>query len=455
MRSKNVAFLLGSGVSLPFQEKPANARYNPISTQGITESLLEDRWCKTGPWLFEKGNTQKSFEHGCDEQKFIYLLYNQVSDVLLAREGHLPNYEDLYEYLVQIDQHASGKNTNPLIANTVLNLQNASINFPPSYHTNNPFAALAGNAIKLIEKAILQTLLPLTPVLGTQHPKPLDDHLRLIVDASRYFGNIDVFTLNHDLVLEEYLRQTDIGCCDGFGFLQQNRVDYCDGFSHWDGDIARFRFNNLFDSWCSAKEPFCRLIKLHGSINWFRERGNAYEFSISDRYIKVMPGKRNGRGRDCIRDGTGNCVDYYEYDPVLLSGTVEKEKEYGRGIFGAMFWKFRERLYHCDTLICGGYGWLDYGVNVCVDEWLNSAPEHRLIILHDMQKDDLRKKRFWEDVWDPEDKWTSYEKAEKLIHVNKWLCNCTWSDIQQYFIPCNGCRVQTQTCAAAAIEGKV
>ena len=422
MPRKRVAFLLGSGVSLPFETEIPNEPKS-ISTRGITKSLLrENQWAGKD-----------------DAQKFILLLDKHVRPNLSAHEGNLLTYEDYYEYLSQILQYDSGEITNPLIAETVKRIQVEWQKFPSKGTDGTAVEALVERAMDFIKHVVREALIPLTH--EKLQPKPLEDHLRLIADVSRQYGNIDVFTLNHDLLLEEYLRQKGVGCCDGFGVLQQTdgSCRYCDGFYDWDGDVTRFRFKNLFDSWDSAKEPFCRLIKLHGSINWFYESPNGAP-RISDRFIKLKPGQIQR-----FTDSSGKKIDYDEEQPLILSGTSLKEQEYGRNIFGAMFWKFRERLYQCDTLFCSGYGWADYGVNVCVDEWLFSAPGNRFVILHDLQEDDLRKKRFWED------KWTSYIDAKKLFHVNKWLCKCYWSDIQQYFVPCTGCRVQTQTCAASTI----
>lgn len=79
------------------------------------------------------------------------------------------------------------------------------------------------------------------------------DHLQLISDAyyDKNIVNVDIFTLNHDILLEQYLSTINIQVNDGFGTPQKNSKRY------WKPEL--FETSDLK----------IRLFKLHGSINWF------------------------------------------------------------------------------------------------------------------------------------------------------------------------------------------
>lgn len=107
---------------------------------------------------------------------------------------------------------------------------------------------LSSRASNFIEWLVAQTL-------HTDEIKGLD----LLVDLARSpdIDRLDIITLNHDTLVEQLLGEHDIPFVDGFGTA--------------DGDI-RFFDEQLFDNPTSK----VRILKPHGSVNWYRVRGEPY-----------------------------------------------------------------------------------------------------------------------------------------------------------------------------------
>ena len=70
---------------------------------------------------------------------------------------------------------------------------------------------------------------------------------------------MSVFTLNHDTLLERTFRAAGLEFADGFG-------ESVDGVRYW--EPGRFE----------GPEPSRRLVKLHGSVDWFLLRPDGGEF---------------------------------------------------------------------------------------------------------------------------------------------------------------------------------
>jgi len=208
---------------------------------------------------------------------------------------------------------------------------------------------------------------------------------------------LDIFSLNHDLLIERELGQRGIAFADGFG-------------ERW-GDALRFNW-----SW-NKPGTKVRLFKLHGSIDWylFRSKQNVDQFAK----VKADP--------DHCRDENGNRLSLLQPQPRFLTGTIVKEQSYGITVTGECFTELRKRLTTHRVLICCGYGWGDKGINVRINQWLRDAPENKLVILHKGSTDELKAKRFWFF------KWHDYEHANKLSVLPKWLSECTLLDFEPVF----------------------
>ncbi|MCH7878453.1 MAG: SIR2 family protein [candidate division Zixibacteria bacterium] len=145
---------------------------------------------------------------------------------------------------------------------------------------------------------------------------------------------VDVFTLNHDLIIDDLFKLSDISFHDGFTRKGQAR-------SVWDKKSYRKDFDGV------------NVFKLHGAINWYS--GEKYE-----PYPPVW-----------ILDKSE--IDEFKFDgenePEFLIGTYNKYFEYTQGIYLDMISLFDEFLARSDRLITVGYGFGDIGVNNVIAKW--------------------------------------------------------------------------------------
>ena len=175
----------------------------------------------------------------------------------------------------------------------------------------------------------------------------------VLLAAAAKISRLDIVTLNHDLLLERALGES-----------------YTDGFVEQDGDGLFYGPKGF--------EPKHRiwLLKLHGSINWWRSNRTGRYFIPSIESIL-----------EC-KDSTGEQLSP-EPRPVILIGSFNKLLDYRFGIFAELHFQFFQVLRKHTTIVMSGYSWNDIGINAWLSEWFASSPQKRLILLHHKQPGDI------------------------------------------------------------------
>lgn len=229
------------------------------------------------------------------------------------------------------------------------------------------------------------------------------NHLTWLIDASNDDSdvNIDIFNINHDTVLEHCLIENNIKYVDGFG-KPVNDVRY------WDSE--------LFEEMTSKK---IKLIKLHGSVDWFRLWSH-----YDDRIVKSIGIPLNGDFED-TKDPEGNPQDPVESRPIILVGTLNKMFQYTNWIYAELFSQFRKSLRDCNALVISGYSFGDNGINSSVEQWIEAEASHRVVIIHhdpDRLKDQSRPliSRSW-------DKW---KEENKMKLISSKIEQTSWEEIK-------------------------
>ncbi|MCF7920268.1 MAG: SIR2 family protein [Candidatus Cloacimonetes bacterium] len=215
-------------------------------------------------------------------------------------------------------------------------------------------------------------------------------YLNILKDINKQFGQIDIFSLNHDLVLEKYFKSVDISYNDGLKKLEEKVYCYDVDYYFPEIDIS--------------------LYKLHGSVNWIR-----FGFQGKDTY-------------GIINDE----IKYREYEiesdiPEILTGTNNKFIQYQRHIFADLKCKFKEKCNEAGYLIISGYGFNDAGVNYTLINAMDLNPEMKIIII------DRNYCSFFKDRNGyVTSNLTNWHNINKLYCIDKWFQDVSIEDIRGY-----------------------
>ncbi len=368
---------------------------------GLTRNVLNGAW-KLNRFRFsrcEAKDGQASIGVAREAQDFIRILKENIDDYLLAREQRQSNYEDLFAATAQIVEDQFGVSANPLIARFVETIRNATTHLRGSddYQSGyelfgNSVAVLADRAAELVQWVIYESLKPVTKPHG----------MDVISEVTKAVSEVDIFTLNHDLLIENQLRL-------------DNGPSFTDGFS--DAPDRRVRW---FDWSWSKSEAHVRLFKLHGSINWhcFEE-----EATGRTRFGCVHGDFDPNNSLDAEEEGT--VLKYLK--PWFLIGNVFKERAYTLGLFGELYIELCTRLRTCRSIICCGYGWRDKVITARLVQWLEESEKHRIAILHGNEPEGKLEDQFWRSVLD------KYIKSGQVKPISKWLCDSSIADLEPYF----------------------
>jgi hypothetical protein len=236
-------------------------------------------------------------------------------------------------------------------------------------------------------------------VAGELHPKIIAGFdLLLELATARDIEQLTIVTLNHDTLVEQ--------------FLTKNGVKFVDGFGERDGDV-RWYDDGLYD----AGQAKVRILKLHGSVNW-------YSFLVNGR---SRPAIFLGDDVASIRDEEGRQLTPLFRRPSFLSG-IDKAVAYQRGIYADMHFRFHHLLRRCKLIVMSGYGWGDTAINFRLDTWLDQSRSNRIILLHQTPEELVERSLIMASGYDA---WTG---SEQLIPIRNWMCEVSLSDLQSHLV---------------------
>ena len=371
----NLILFLGSGVSL------ASGHPNVVD---LTESIL---YSKTHPIETEFLRALKNYDK---KARLIGGSYTSPSKYKRVGEiyRNLTSYEDLYYLCEEIALFDWGLHNNAMITAFMESLLEK---FSPLLKEKSKRKKLleigryAHAAKAYINKAIIQELsAPETNIVG----------LDLIVQLANNpkVTSLDILTLNHDLLVE--------------GLLLKNGIQFTDGFGSADGDVRWFEPDNFLS------DIKVKLIKLHGSIDW-------YSFAI-DGYEKVA--KIAGNNSHEKKNLSGKTLQVLNKSPKVLSG-LNKINYYNSGMYTDIHYHFQRVLYQNSLMIMSGYGWGDDPINNRLMTWLDKKKENKLILLHKDPGELMLRSM----VMDRD--YSNWVKLNKLKPIFKWLSDTTLEEV--------------------------
>lgn len=399
---KKIAFLLGSGVSIP-AEMP--------STSNITERVLSGEGVMRhtdGNYYFD---TPLYAHMGIPDEYvprvviFLNRLKIEIDLYYLYQTGRIANYEDLYYVASQIKDSESGEYDNPAVQPFIDKIlpeiqpllqgtENGSVH-------EWQLLTLAMEATHYISDVVWHLL----------YKEPSrTDRLNCLIDACKddQMSRVDIFTLNHDTVIERCLSQAGVQVndqvTDGFG-KPLNNVRY------WEPDL----FEN---------ESFkVRLLKLHGSVNWFRFRPNSGGWSNES--IGIPPDWDIWH----TKSPQGQLQWPIDGRPMFLAGTFNKMFQYTSGIYADLYCHFYRSLPHSQRLVVSGYGFGDKGINTRIAEWIYSAPDRRILLIHPEPENLKRSAR-----GAISNKWDEWIDQRTLNILPKRIEDTSWDEIRDRLI---------------------
>lgn len=204
---------------------------------------------------------------------------------------------------------------------------------------------------------------------------------------------LNIVTLNHDTLIEQ--------------FLEDKELRFADGFSEVDGDV-RWSDDKTYED----QSIRVRLFKLHGSIDW-------YSFQFAGKQRRAI-----FRGNDVTsaRDGTGRPLRVEYLRPSYLSG-IHKADAYGRGIYADIHFHFSHLLRQCDRILMSGYGWGDTAINFKLDTWLDRSRSNMIVLLHERPDELTSRSLIFASGYD------GWKRSGQLACVRRWLSGTELSDV--------------------------
>jgi len=353
--NKTINFLFGSGLSRP-------AGYPSIDD--ITRDVLFNAsyykhtdgryYLVADPAIHQR---QALYCDVYDNPETMRKMFFEIKRIVsLGLRGHNRfNYEELYYLVGQINDSLTNNLDNFAIEGFIDEIAVVA----NKIFTNDIHRFEADVAYSLWAKSGLQYI---ADVVRTSLNRPFSadccKYLTFLCDAVAEYERVNIYSLNHDLLLEQYFKDREMAFWDGFS-------DDLDAFPVW-------RPRNEKDESVKIK-----LLKLHGSIDWYRMRPDDRGDMLSPQVMKI-------RTPDIydLKNREGKPLFPLDNKPVLLIGTFNKFNQYLEGIFIDLIYLFYKNLFSADCIVVTGYGFGDKGINNQLIHWMNQGADKKMIIIH-------------------------------------------------------------------------
>ncbi|MDX9974772.1 MAG: SIR2 family protein [FCB group bacterium] len=381
-----LAFLFGSGVSVP-AGMPTTGEIAERIFSGYGVARHTDESYYFGPPLYP--DIQDVDDHVTSVVAFLNLLEDERRR--FYGDLYRVNYEDAAYMASQLADSEAMEFENPVTLALIEKLESSPVyretvvkRWMGNGHESYDVHSIARETVNYIKCV----------VCGMLWTQPLRmDHLGFLRDAHSEFRmeQVDIFTLNNDLLLETYLRAEELTFIDGF-------TEPINDVRYWDRTLYEEPSASL------------RLFKLHGSLG-------CYQY---DDGIGIASG--NSHTRITGRDGSAQYSIFST--PLILVGTFNKMLQYTMGFFADLFVLFYTNLHKADALIVCGYGFGDKGINTQVLEWLRSSTKKRMVIIH---PEPLRLKECARGA--VKGHWDALERSGQLVIISRKIEEISWEDV--------------------------
>ncbi len=392
---------LGAGVSVP-SGLPTAAN--------LTDRILHGAYHHEGKGIYAPGRHSdpllRADDLTCRIQRFLRLL-NKHDTRDIKRVGYYPvrrgfrssgaifrsstTYEDIFFLCQQISLWNIGLSDNSLTTPFMEYIERRAQGLLSGRSIKarmSDLATLGQRACYFIESVVAETL-------RQEYRAGFDRILELAI--SPQIEQLNIITLNHDTLVEQ--------------FLAAKRVEFVDGFGERDGDV-RWSNDHVYD----GPDVHVRLLKLHGSINW-------YSFGDSASRTAILSGVH----LEAIKDGKGRLLEPMLRRPSFLSG-INKATAYQRGIYADIHFRFHELLRSCDHMVMSGYGWGDTAINFQLDSWLDRCRRNTIVLLHENPEQLVEKSLVLASAYD------GRVRSGQLVCIKSWPSDVSLLELQRHLL---------------------
>jgi hypothetical protein len=378
--NNKIAFLFGAGVSIP-SGLPKTDELTDIILKGENIVRFSEKYIYVDDP--KKFNYIWENEYINRFKKLFHLLNNNLSNHYSFINRQI-NYEDYFYIIDSMHSDQNMESENPVVdyfSNYLFKVHTSL--FEPLCDLYSPLRLieLMGEAKNYIRDLVAFNL-----------DKPPNDITQFSllndINIDRDYTQAFIFTLNHDTLIEQYLRTNKIPFSDGFVIENENvRI--------WDTDSYKAKIN---------------LFKLHGSIDWsYFESNDPYERKVC--IYNIPP-------RDISTDS-----------PVLIVGSFNKLRDYSRGIIFDLQCLFSKYLNESNRLILSGYSFGDQGINSRIINWLYGERDRKIIIIHKNEDELFQNARpAIRRILHGDTK----EKTSLINIIPKWFEETDWDEIKYY-----------------------
>jgi hypothetical protein len=242
----------------------------------------------------------------------------------------------------------------PFVHKAVADLQGMLQNMTP-VEALEDLKKLAEDTVNYIRETVIQKL-------ARQPEEEETRYLQFFAEACHADGveRVDIFSLNHDTLVERALAQSDnrkFSVLDGL-----RNASNGDGSRRWDPRV--------YDD-PSRAGTRVSIFKLHGTIGWI-----TWESAGGSKYERRFIGTyTNDPNTPPLYRKVGQ--------PMILVGAFDKILRYNSQPFIELQYRFMRALEDesCTALIVCGYSFGDKGVNTRIVEWMRRSPNNRLLVI--------------------------------------------------------------------------
>jgi hypothetical protein len=199
-------------------------------------------------------------------------------------------------------------------------------------------------------------------------------YLAPLVKAASATSGLTIATLNYDVAIELTCKDTGVA------------VDT--GIEHWI-ESGRWRWS----------DRGVRLLKLHGSIDWYWEWNRGENDELPLRVVAKSSEPESDEG-----------------EPVLAFGSRNKLKP--EGPFLSLLSEFEDKLADSDHLIVVGYSFRDDHINEVIVRWTREDKERRISLIDPSPGDAPRSRGFREKMVWTLNRGAEHEGSEQLKRVD-------------------------------------